>query len=169
MGGTPSAIGTPVYGAQGQGEVGRVEVIEPLSWEGNLVDAAAVAAGNIRVDPTVRGHPVISGGPPTLGQEVEKRGASTGRTAGVVSAIELDGVTVSYGTSRLVFDDQIEIDTIEGVFSGQGDSGSAIITVESDAPPRVIGLLFAGPVWDDGTPSYANPIASVFAALGIDG
>ncbi|HZU36746.1 MAG TPA: hypothetical protein VFA18_12585 [Gemmataceae bacterium] len=59
--------------------------------------------------------------------------------------------------------DQIGIRGMQGPFSMPGDSGSLIVTAATKQP---VGLLFAGS--SDNSITFANPIAAVKAALGID-
>lgn len=78
---------------------------------------------------------------------VIKRGNTTGVTRGTVSAFELDGITVDYGTRKrplvVTFDDQLEFvgDPPRRAFSQGGDSGSFIIDADTLAPAA---LLYAG-------------------------
>jgi hypothetical protein len=95
------------------------------------------------------------------GLRAAKVGRTTGRTRGIVSAIEVDRVVVGYDRGDLVFDDQIEIVPAgTGAFSRGGDSGSVVV----DAERRAIGLLFAG---NDVDTTYVNPIAPVLAGLRV--
>lgn len=79
--------------------------------------------------------------------KVIKRGRTTKVTRGRVSAYELDGIVIDYGTAgdpaRVTFDDQIEIvgDPPSKPFSLGGDSGSFIIDRDSLAP---YALLYGG-------------------------
>ncbi len=78
---------------------------------------------------------------------VIKRGRTTGVTRGKVSAFELDGVQLDYGTrleSRIItFDDQLEFVHVDRrrAFSQGGDSGSLII---DQATRRPYALLYGG-------------------------
>jgi hypothetical protein len=78
---------------------------------------------------------------------VTKRGRTTGVTRGTVSAYELDGVSIDYGTAErpavVTFDDQIEIvgDPATRAFSQPGDSGSFVIDRDTLAP---YALLYGG-------------------------
>lgn len=95
------------------------------------------------------------------GTAVVKIGRTTGRTAGRVTAFEIDNVTVR-------FDNQIEIEGEgDGPFSDGGDSGSLIV----GADLRAMALLFAGS--DQGGANgqgltYANPLQSVLDALRLE-
>lgn len=80
-------------------------------------------------------------------RKVIKRGRTTGVTRGVVSAFELDGVRLDYGTRRnpflVTYDNQIEIVHVraERPFSQPGDSGSFILDQDTLQP---FALLYAG-------------------------
>lgn len=139
----------------------------------NLVDAAlgTVDAGVEFNARTLTGIGKLAGlGDPILddGGKVQKLGRTTGKTTGVVTAFELDGVLVQYDIGTLSFDNQIEIEG-EGDhgFSLGGDSGSLIV----DADRRGVGLLFAGS--DLGGKNgkgltFANPLLAVLDALKVD-
>jgi hypothetical protein len=98
---------------------------------------------------------------------VEKIGRTTGRTKGRISAFNVDDLTVDYETGSVTFDDQIEIESLDGSpFSSPGDSGSLIF----DQSFRPVALLFAGS--DSGGTfgsglTFANPFQSVLDALGV--
>jgi hypothetical protein len=96
---------------------------------------------------------------PLPGTRVRKSGRTTGVTAGMITAIHVNGVQINYGTQtnpRLAtFDDTIEIVGDGGApFSLPGDSGSAIL---EEASGRPVALLFAG----DGRTTTACDIAGV--------
>ncbi|HYC92746.1 MAG TPA: hypothetical protein VEO54_26290 [Thermoanaerobaculia bacterium] len=98
---------------------------------------------------------------------VEKIGRTTGRTQGIITAIELDFFDVDYRCGRLSFSGQIEIESRDAApWCLPGDSGSLVFT--RDCEP--VGLLFlntraGGPGnWGRG---YANPIGDVLSALGV--
>lgn len=91
---------------------------------------------------------------------VHKFGRTTSYTVGRVTSVETD-VNVEYETGVFSFSDQILIEGVNGEpFSDAGDSGSAILSRESN---RVVGLLFAG------SPSHtiANHIDDVLTALNV--
>jgi hypothetical protein len=81
------------------------------------------------------------------GMRVIKCGRTTGVTRGIVTATNVDGVQINYGTRQApriaVFDDTIEIvgDPTDTSFSLPGDSGSVILEEETGHPTA---LLFAG-------------------------
>lgn len=78
---------------------------------------------------------------------VIKRGRTTGVTRGTVSAFELDGIQIDYGTrgdpAIVIFDDQVEIigSPATRAFSQPGDSGSFIIDRDS---MQAYALLYGG-------------------------
>lgn len=78
---------------------------------------------------------------------VIKRGRTTGVTRGTVSAFELDGIQIDYGTRNdpaiVTFDDQVEVigSPASRAFSAPGDSGSFIIDRDS---MQAYALLYAG-------------------------
>lgn len=139
----------------------------------NLVDAALAT-----IDPgidynarTLTGIGKLAGlGDPILdnGGEVQKIGRTTGKTTGVITAFELDGVLVQFDIGTLSFDNQLEIEGVgDEAFSLGGDSGSLIV----DSGRRGVGLLFAGS--DLGGKNgkgltYANPLPTVLDALKVD-
>lgn len=76
-----------------------------------------------------------------------KRGRTTKVTKGVVTAYELDGVTVNYRTKLVTFDGLIEFlhETPQtDAFGLPGDSGSVIFSNDPSLPHRPYALLFAG-------------------------
>lgn len=103
-----------------------------------------------------------------IGEGVAKIGRTTGVGRGRVTAVELDGVTVTYDLGVITFDNQIEIEGAGArAFSGPGDSGSLIV----DEERRAAALLFAG--GDHGGSNakgltYANPIDAVLSALKVE-
>ena len=135
----------------------------------NLVDAAiAEVDEGIELEHVTSALGVLGSDVVDDGLEVTKHGRTTGFTEGVVTAVEVDGLRVNYGTGGVfVFDSQIEIGRPDGsAFSAGGDSGSLVVT---KSEPRVaVGLLFAGGV-QPGRPhrTYASPIDVVLDTLGI--
>jgi hypothetical protein len=106
--------------------------------------------------------------PLEVGDSVAKVGRTTGVRRGRVTAVELDGVTVTYDLGVVTFDNQVEIEGAGAqAFSGPGDSGSLIV----DEDRRAAALLFAG--GDHGGSNgkgltYANPIEAVLSALKVE-
>lgn len=85
---------------------------------------------------------------------VVKRGRTTGVTRGQVSAFDLDGVEIDFGTRTkprvIQFDNQIEVIDVQPTrrnFSASGDSGSLII---DSASMRPYALLYGGGPDDQG-------------------
>jgi hypothetical protein len=139
-----------------------------LKPSGNLVDAAiALVAEGIGGDPTaltglgrlagVRTQPLADE------ERVYKVGRTTQLTEGRVSAFDVDNLPVEFDRGVITFDQQIEISPVPGAgpFSLGGDSGSLIV----DEELRAVGLLFAG---NDLDVTYANPISTVLALLGVE-
>jgi hypothetical protein len=165
----------PADGGTSGDRVGRLTAFEDLSaGRANLVDAAVAV-----LDPGVAAEPGdLPGGPlsgPVPGspdidpdEQVEKVGRTTGHTHGRITAVEVDAVAVAYDGAVYRFDDQIEIAGRAGAFSEGGDSGSVIWRSRDRAP---LGLLFAGSsTGGDGGAgvTFANPLATVLAALGAE-
>jgi len=103
----------------------------------NLMDAAlALPDQPDLVLPGVVGIGLPTGAAnPTLGQQVQKMGRTTGLTQGNITQINVT-VDVSYGVQSARFTDQI----FATPMSSPGDSGSAILGMDR----KVVGLLFAG-------------------------
>jgi hypothetical protein len=102
---------------------------------------------------------------------VIKRGRTTGVTRGVVSAFELDGVAIDYGTPTVPavvgFDNQIEVigDSADTDFSQPGDSGSFIIDRDT---MQVHALLYGGGRDADGIDrTLAHFMPDVFDAMDV--
>lgn len=106
-----------------------VAFFEPWSYQG---------IGTIKKSPVTDRFSVL---------RVTKRGRTTGVTRGVVSAFELDGVQIDYGTAShpgvVTYDDQIEVigSPVTKDFSQPGDSGSFIIDLDT---MKVYALLYGG-------------------------
>jgi hypothetical protein len=103
--------------------------------------------------------------------DVVKRGRTTGVTRGRVSAYELDGVQIDYGTltdpAVVSYDDQIEIvgDPASKDFSAGGDSGSFIIDRDT---MRVYALLYGGGSDDQGIDrTVAHFMPDVLTAMNV--
>lgn len=148
--------------------VGRLAVAVPLQLATpNVVDAAlAVLDDDVEVDPTYPVGAITTTTAADDGLVVEKVGRTTGLTRGAVTAIELDGVAVSYPSGVVTFDDQVEVTGADGVFSAGGDSGSLVY---DPAARAAVGLLFAGS--ERGGPggaglTFCNPVDAVLEALG---
>jgi hypothetical protein len=101
---------------------------------------------------------------------VQKMGATTGLTQGVVTEIGFDASgsnAVEYAdqcdsaSGTATFVNQIVVQSSVGLFAEPGDSGSLVVT--SDACPRPVGLLFAS----DKSEVYLNPIGIVLSHFGV--
>lgn len=102
---------------------------------------------------------------------VIKRGRTTGVRRGRVSAFELDGIRIDYGTPTdpavITFDGQIEVvgSPPSRAFSAPGDSGSFIIDEDT---MQVYALLYAGGPDVNGIDrTLANFIPDVFKAMKV--
>lgn len=102
---------------------------------------------------------------------VIKRGRTTGVTRGTVSAFELDGIRIDYGTRSdpaiVTFDDQVEVIGAPATrpFSQPGDSGSFIIDRES---MQVYALLYGGGTDSSGIDrTLAHFMPDVFKAMKV--
>jgi hypothetical protein len=154
--------------------VGALIDFVPLKSRGdNLVDAAIAAIDpEIRFDArTLTELGELQGQREEVlapGNAVAKVGRTTGVTRGVVTAIELDDVVVTYERGDLSFDRQIEIESSgAGPFSSGGDSGSVIV----DENGFACALLFAGS--DQGGSNgkgltFANEIGLVLEQLNLE-
>ena len=103
--------------------------------------------------------------------KVVKRGRTTGVRRGTVSAFELDGIQIDYGTRAdpaiVTYDDQIEIigSPPSREFSAGGDSGSFVIDSDS---MQVYALLYGGGPDADGIDrTLAQFIPDVFDAMKV--
>jgi hypothetical protein len=160
-------------GDKGTDAIGSLDTFVRLKQKGiNVVDCAlATIDHGIKFDPqTLTGVGKLKGVAATTvnkGTRVRKVGRTTGLTAGVVTAFELDNVVVAYDSGNARFDGQIEIEGAKDEpFSQGGDSGSLIIDQDRNA----LALLFAG--GDNGGSNgkgltYGHPIQVVFDALGV--
>ncbi|MBN1973029.1 MAG: hypothetical protein JW787_05285 [Sedimentisphaerales bacterium] len=88
---------------------------------------------------------------------VKKYGRTTGLTSGSIYALSAT-VKVGYDSGMAIFVNQIII--TPGTFSAGGDSGSLIVTQNTNQP---VGLLFAG----SSSYTIANPIGTVLSAFGV--
>jgi hypothetical protein len=144
-----------------------------LQPSGNVVDAAIAQLddGIVINRSDLDGIGALAGvrdEPLKPGDRVAKVGRTTGSTYGRVTAVELDGVVVTYDRGALSFDHQIEIEGAgDGPFSAGGDSGSLIV----DADRHACALLFAG--GDTGGSNgkgltFANELQRVLDGLQVD-
>jgi hypothetical protein len=146
----------------------------PIDFAGiNTVDGAvATLAAGIRFDAqSLDSRGSLSGGrtAPFSGPEnVYKIGRTTGITKGVVQAVEVDNVSVSYDQGSAIFDSQIEIQgPTGGPFAAGGDSGSLVV----DENNLAFGLLFGGTLQEGPNNAglvYVNHLDSVLNQLNVD-
>jgi hypothetical protein len=99
--------------------------------------------------------------------DVRKIGRSTGRTEGRISAFSMSDVCVDYSFGPVLFQDQIEIESLTSQpFIAPGDSGSLIFTIDR----HPVGLVCAGSAIGGRTNAgltYANSAGAVFASLDV--
>jgi hypothetical protein len=92
-----------------------------------------------------------------------KRGRTTGRTSGIVSAVNMGGAVVQPAGFHRQYSNAVFVTGDSDLpFSRPGDSGAAVCT-----DGRLAGILFGS----SGTTSFVTPIGQVtaaFAALGLD-
>lgn len=97
-----------------------------------------------------------------IDQNVQKYGRTTSLTKGIVTAINAT-VNVGYSSGTALFTDQIVVTGNKGPFIKAGDSGSLLVTDDSNCKP--VGLLFAGN--SSGKTAIANPIDYVLNYFGV--
>jgi hypothetical protein len=137
------------------------QFVELTAGAPNQVDCAIA-----EIDPELASRDILFIGPPK-GTDAAKRdmivhkfGRTTSYTVGRVTSIDTD-VTVEYETGVFTFNNQMIIESVnQEPFSDAGDSGSAIVSRDSQ---RVVGLLFAG----SPTHTIANHIDDVLTALDV--
>jgi hypothetical protein len=105
------------------------------------------------------------------GERVAKVGRGTGLTVGRIDAIGLNGFAVTIGkSSRLGEEEQRSFDNViaiageGGHFSGPGDSGATVFSLDRGV---VLGLLFASARDSKQSKSYAHPIGTVLDKMGL--
>jgi hypothetical protein len=141
--------------------IGWLKQYVPLVLTGNVMDAAiATLWDELELLPAYAGTRLRGLRRVALGldEEVWKVGRTTGLTQGYVTATDLDGVVVGYGSTSCSFDGQIEIVGRQGYFSSGGDSGSLVI----DSRRRAAALLFAGSTKGM---TYASPLPPILRAF----
>ncbi len=160
--------GTYDGGVEPDDAIGTLAVFEPIvfsRWARNEIDAAIALSSTANLGTAT---PVGGYGRPSstdvgafLGQQVQKFGRTTDLTKGVITGVNV-AVRVGYsrGTARFVKQIIVESGT---QFIGGGDSGSLLVTDDSDANP--VGLLFAGT--SDGRLAVANRIDLVLNRFGV--
>ena len=133
--------------------------------EGNVVPdfvGAGLAGRRLTFDPQAK---------LLRGERVAKLGRTTGLTFGTVTAVDIDNLSVAIGRSsrlgaeeRRVFHDLIEIEGVGDPFSGPGDTGATVFSLDWDL---VVGMVFASMRAEDHSRSYAQPMKTVLDALGV--
>lgn len=150
--------------------IGTLYDFEPISFSNNNYMDAAIAISSTGDLGTATpndayGTPNSTTVSASLNQKVQKYGRTTSLTKGEIAEINVT-VDVCYETagpfrckSSARFVNQISI--TPGTFSGGGDSGSLIVTDDSNKNP--VGLLFAG----SATRTIASPIGVVLTRFGV--
>ena len=133
---------------------GKVDPAGKIIYLGNTVDANGVPVADGPQGGT--GLPTAS---VAVGRPVAKSGRSTGLTCSTIEATNIS-TSVDYtvncdGTgTKFTVNYTNQIGVIGGDFSGQGDSGSLIVTQDTATP---VALLYAG----SNTDTVGNPVADV--------
>ncbi|MFC2172668.1 hypothetical protein ACFLU6_08560 [Acidobacteriota bacterium] len=147
--------------------IGELANFVPIDYSGgvNKVDAAIVLTSTDNLDnatpPDGFGVPLSTPVAPYLDMKVQKYGRTTGLTTGG-SVFGLNGcIYVHYEHGTAYFDNQILIIS-KRPFIRTGDSGSLVVTVDSNSP---VGLVFAGST--SGRVAIANRIDLALNALGV--
>ena len=161
----------PFDGGTAADQIGTLADFQPISFSSNNTMDAAIASVNgadlTGATPTsAYGAPsatLYTGG--LLNKGVQKFGRTTGHTTGTITETNVT-VSVCYVprgmfscASAATFVNQIGISP--GSFSAGGDSGSLIVTNDSNKQP--VALLFAGST----ERTLANPIGPVMQRFGI--
>ncbi len=136
-----------------------------ISFSGNNTVDAAIASttvGDVGTETFSGGYgePNSTTANATIGMAVQKCGRTTSCTRGTVSSINAT-INVQYSGGVAKFVNQVVIGGSKGPFSKSGDSGSLIVTDNSNANP--VALLFAG----SNTITIGNPIGAVLSSLGV--
>lgn len=142
--------------------IGRmVRGIAPSANGANRVDAALANIGtSVNASSEILGVGRITGTRNAFAEmTVEKFGRNTGYRTGYVFNTFFDiSVPIPGGQARFV--DQIAILGLNGVFAGEGDSGSLVLERQTN---RAVGLLFL----QAGNYSLANHISAVTTSLEV--
>jgi hypothetical protein len=160
--------GTYDGGVDPDDAIGTLADFEPIKFDGsdNTIDAAIASSTT-----SLLGNATPAGGYGTpsstivgavLGQQVQKFGRTTQLTQGVITGVNVT-LSVGYGpgkTAKLVKQIIVEDWTR---FIGGGDSGSLLVTNDTDCNPA--GLLFAGN--ESGIMAVANRIDLVLERFGV--
>lgn len=134
----------------------RLEAVKRGS-DANRVDAAlARPLSPNQVTNEILGIGVPIGvGAPSLGNQVQKSGRTTGYTQGTITQVDAT-LRIDYYGAKALFTGQL----VAGPMSQGGDSGSVIL----DMNRRVVGLLFAG---SQGA-TILNPIDQVLSTFDVE-
>lgn len=142
--------------------IGQLWDFEPIKFggESNTIDAAIADSSSIEL-----GYETPSDGygapSPTLSVasvnlSVKKYGRTTSLTHGTVYLVNAT-INVGYSSGTALFVGQIGVTGKKGPFIKPGDSGSLLVTDDTNNYP--VGLLFAGD--SSGKYAFANPIKAV--------
>lgn len=160
----------PADGGTNPGDkIGELADYEPIDFSGtNYMDAAIASSSTSDLSASTPsdayGAPGTTTKSASVGMQVQKFGRTTEHTTGEVSEINVT-VSVCYEqtwfwcTKSATFEDQIGV--TPGSFSDGGDSGSLIVTDDSNKNP--VGLLFAG----SSSRTLANPIGRVLNRFNV--
>lgn len=148
----------------GTSPIARLSDYEPIDFSGsNDVDAAIaelIEPGDVLPQIAVIGSVQRPPQHAAIHDRVRKHGRTTLHTAGVVVDVAAD-IRVRYGSRTALFNDQIGIDGVDGIFALEGDSGALIVEAVTCRP---LALLFAG-----GTQTaFGNPIGPVLARFDVE-
>jgi hypothetical protein len=143
-----------------------------ISRVDNIVDAAfgaverALQYDAIDLWPNEKLQGMAKIDPSMLGEPVFKIGRTSDRTTGLISAIDLVNLKMSFGGTPFIFSKQMEITSDTGRFSFYGDSGSLVVSHTLYA----LGLLMGGSYnYTTGSSfTYANPLSEVMDTLDLD-
>jgi len=131
---------------------------------------AQVTPGRVRLDGAILNIGVINPNPiinpgSLLNLQVQKNGRTTNRTNGRIDAVNVT-INVQYNTPDSTINQIRRVPNnirIRGAgFSAGGDSGSLVVTNETN--PRPVGLLFAG----NSLSTFANQLGPIMNAFGIN-
>lgn len=165
-----ATVGDPVLepgladGGDANPPIAELTDYEPLSLtEPNTIDAAIARVLNpddVRPDIHDIGYAEPPAGPASVYQSVRKYGRTTRHTVGVIMDIAAD-FRAWAGPELIDFENQFEINGVNGAFSDGGDSGSLVVDAVTR---RAVALIFAG----GGGSTFANPIEPVLGRFGVE-
>ena len=165
----PGRVDMTGCGTQGQIDaavIGTLSSYVPITISRNASNTVDAAIALLQSAPTGTAVPPVCASyvPATitvsaaLNQPVKKCGRTTGLTTGSVTGINAT-VIISYDTGQARFINQIVVSG--NSFSDGGDSGSLIVTNDTNANP--VALLFAGGT----STTIGNPINLALGAFGV--